>query len=385
MGFHAILGNPPWILYAGKGKQPIDPREEEFLKEAHGRAAKTLSTHGLFAVVAGRLTAPGARIGLVLPTSVVDAERYSDVRAAHDELCDPEESLLDFGEGAFAGVFQPCMALTSTRRAQHVSSTGDPWKLARQGLDNGIRLLLEKLDSLPRLPPELFGERGYRSSQQDEGKFVKESVPRGPFDKPLYEGTSVREFELLGPTAHADASQLAEVRRTDKWSTVDVFIRQTAKYPIASMSARLPFRNSILAGFANPPFTAEFLVAYLNSTPVRWFHFHKQRDAQQGMPQVKIGHLRSLPTPSAEAILRLTAIGEKLLARNHGISTCEREALDREVASALGLNSEEFHRMRAWGEANPPPSARETAGPIKNIAKTRKRDAFAGSKKSEVG
>jgi hypothetical protein len=386
-GFNAVLGNPPWVLYAGKGKQPIDPREEEFLKAVHGRAAKTLSTHGLFAVVAGRLCAPGARIGLVLPTSVVDAERYGDVRAAHDELCHPEEDLLDFGEGAFAGVFQPCMALVSTRRSQNESAgaSGAPWRLSRHDLGFAIRVLLDQLDALPKLPPELFGERGYRSSQQDEGKFVKESVSRPPYDTPLFEGTSVREFELLGPTAYADASQLSEVRRTDKWSTVEVFIRQTARYPIACVSARRPFRNSVLAGFGRGPYTAEFLIAYLNSTPIRWFHCHKQRDAQQGMPQVKIGHLRALPAPSAQVLAGLAEIGRRLSAVNRGVSEPEREELDREVASGLGLGSEALGRIRAWGRANPPPLARETAAPIKDLAKSRGRARLAGGKRSETG
>jgi hypothetical protein len=386
-GFNAVLGNPPWILYAGKGKQPIDPREEEFLKAVHGRAARTLSTHGLFAVVAGRLCAPGARVGLVLPTSVVDAERYGDVRAAHDELCKPEDNLLDFGEGAFVGVFQPCMALVSTRRFDNdpVSASDVPWKLGRHDLGFAVRVLLEQLGALPKLPPELFGERGYRSSQQDEGKFVKEPVPRPPYETPLFEGTSVREFELLGPTAHADASRLSEVQRTDKWSTVDVFIRQTARYPIACVSARRPFRNSIIAGFGRDLYTAEFLIAYLNSTPIRWFHFHKQRDARQGMPQVKVGHLRALPAPSAQVVARLAEIGRSLSAGNRGISEPEREELDREVAAGLGVGPEALGRIRAWGRANPPPSARDGTAPIKDLAKGRARERLVGGEKSDAG
>jgi hypothetical protein len=361
-GFNAIIGNPPWVLYAGKGSQPIDAAEEAFLKAVYGRAARTLSTHGLFATLAGRLGSPGARVGLVLPTSVADAERYSDVRGGHDELCQPESNLLDIGEGAFAGVFQPCMALVSTRRTTPApEAPGVPWQLAREGVDVRVRGLLAALDARPKLPATLFGERGYRSCTEDKGKFIKASAPRDLCDSPLYEGTSVREFELLPPTAFADARRLPEISRADKWSPVDVFIRQTAKYPIASRSARLAFRNSILAGFAKAPYTAGFLLAYLNSTPIRWYHFHSQRDAQQGMPQVKVGHLRALPAPLDAAIAALHEIGDVLAGSNRGITEAERAQLDSVAASALGIEGAERELVLDWGRANPPPSARQAA------------------------
>ncbi len=371
-GFHAIVGNSPWVLYAGKGSQPIDEREEEFLKDAYGRAARTLSTHGLFAALAGRISMPGARIGLVLPTSVADAERYADVRAAHDELCEPEKDLLDIGEGAFVGVFQPCMALVSTRRATpSPGETGAPWQLSKSGTATSVRDLLAQLDARPKLPSTLFGERGYRSSTQDKGKFTKAASPRGRYTAPLYEGTSVREFELLAPTAFADADALPETVRVDKWSTVDVFIRQTAKYPIASRSARQAFRNSVLAGFARAPYTAGFLLAYLNSTPIRWYHFHGQRDAQQGMPQVKVGHLRAIPAPDHSAVEALSELGERLSQSNRGISEAERSELDHVAASALGIHEAALEMVLAWGRANPPPTARTAPSPKPGIARAR--------------
>lgn len=369
-GVHALVGNPPWVLYAGKGSQPIDEREEAFLKQVYGRAARTLSTHGLFTALAGRICVPGARIGLVLPTSVADAERYADVRAAHDELCEPERDLLDIGEGAFMGVFQPCMALISTRRlAPATDSTGAPWQLAKSGVPTAVRSLLQQLDARPKLPPNLFGERGYRSSSEDKGKFIKCDAPQGRYITALYEGTSVREFELLAPTAFADAEALPETVRADKWRGVDVFIRQTAKYPIASPSARQAFRNSVLAGFAQAPYTVGFLLAYLNSTPIRWYHFNGQRDAQQGMPQVKVGHLRALPSPDASIVPALSELGERLGTANCGISETDRAGLDTLVAVGLGIEGDALDMVLSWGRANPPPAARAASGSGPGIAK----------------
>lgn len=363
LGFDAVVGNPPWILYVGRGSQPLSPREKAFLEAVHGRAAKTLSTHGLFAAVAGRLVRPGGRVGLVLPTSVADASRYADVRGAHDELCAPDPELPDLGEDAFMGVFQPCMALLSTRRTEPCGdASGAPWPLARAGLDPEARRLLAALEALPKLPPELFGERGYRSSARDRGKFVKAGAPVPPHVVPLYEGTSVRELELLPPTAYADGARLPVTHPGPRWAEVDFFIRQTARFPIASPSARLAFRNSILAGFARGPYTTGALVAYLNATPVRWYHYHRQRDAQQGMPQVKIGHLRALPAPGAAALEPLDRLGSELIARNRGITGAERSTLDGLVAEALGVRGPALARVLAWGRAHPPPAPRARTG-----------------------
>ncbi len=363
LGFDAVVGNPPWILYVGRGSQPLSPREKAFLEAVHVRAAKTLSTHGLFAAVAGRLVRPGGRVGLVLPTSVADASRYADVRGAHDELCAPDPELPDLGEDAFMGVFQPCMALLSTRRTERCGdAAGAPWPLARAGLDPEARRLLAALEALPKLPPELFGERGYRSSARDRGRFIKAGAPAPPHVVPLYEGTSVRELELLPPTAYADGARLPVTHPGPRWAEVDLFIRQTARFPIASPSARLAFRNSILAGFARGPYTAGALVAYLNATPVRWYHYHRQRDAQQGMPQVKIGHLRALPAPGAAVLEPLERLGSELIARNRGITGAERSTLDALVAEALGVRGSALARVLAWGRANPPPAPRARPG-----------------------
>jgi hypothetical protein len=361
-GFDAFVGNPPWILYAGKGKQPIDSSEEALLKELFGRAARTLSSHGLFAAQAGRLSRPRGRVGLVMPTSMADASRYCDVRAGHSAWCVVDSGLPDFGEKAFVGVFQPCMALLSERRALPIAekdADGAPWVLAQSGLDPRVRSLLAKLDQRPKLPAELFGERGYRSSKADEGAFIKAAGPRPPYQVPLFEGTSVREFQILGPTAFADGSRLPEVLRVDKWSSVALFIRQTARYPIATRSSGGAFRNSILAGFERPPWSAELLLGYLNSTPVRWYHFHKQRDAQQGMPQVKIGHLRALPAPDGATVTAIATLARKLSHQNVGITDSERAELDALVAAGLGLDESELAHVRQWGAANPPPVGRD--------------------------
>lgn len=361
-GFDAILGNPPWVLYVGKGKQPIDPREEALLKELHGGAATMLSTHGCFAARAATLTRVGGRVGLVMPTSLADAARYVDARAVHEADCEVESALPDFGASAFAAVFQPSFGLLSTKRPAPISSHGRLWDLERPERLHVVDSLIATLSRYERLPKAMFGERGYRSSAADRGKFEKRASPTDRYCAPLYEGVSVRELELLPPTAHADPIALPRIVR-ENWRAVDVLLRQTARYPIACASPGVAFRNSIIAAFVVPPWTCSALLAYLNSSLLRWLHFHTQRDARQGMPQVKVAHLRALPSPPLACIEALETNFAAVCARQSGITPDERRALDETVYRGFQLEESACGEVNRWAAANPPPAPRKGDGP----------------------
>jgi hypothetical protein len=94
------------------------------------------------------------------------------------------------------------------------------------------------------------------------------------------------------------------------------------------------------------------LLAWLNSAPIRWFHYHKQRDARQGMPQVKIAHLRDLPAPpqGARVTRDLADLGHQLGRRNSGVSRAEQRQLDELVSEALGLASAELGLVQEWAD-----------------------------------
>jgi hypothetical protein len=151
---------------------------------------------------------------------------------------------------------------------------------------------------------------------------------------------------------------VARLRPPADWRAVGVLVRQTARFPVAALADGIAFRNSILAGFASGAYRAEALVAWLNSAPIRWLHYMRHRDARQGMPQVKIAHLRSLPRLPADdaAYLReLTEIGAALGARNAGAAPEEQRALDAVVARALSLGEAEVRLIEAWATRNPAP------------------------------
>jgi hypothetical protein len=110
------------------------------------------------------------------------------------------------------------------------------------------------------------------------------------------------------------------------------------------------FRNSVLAGYPFEGWPVGALLAYLNAWPLRWLHYMRHRDARQGMPQVKISHLRSLPAPPllAEDASALDTLGRKLGVRNEGIDDFEQRDLDALVGRILGMCSNELDRIEQW-------------------------------------
>jgi hypothetical protein len=343
-GFDAFVGNPPWVSYAGRAAQPLAPE----LRTAYGRYDAFRgyrNLQGLFVERCARLLRPGGRLGLVLPSSMSELAGYRPTRRAHDRLCTPDATLADLGASAFDGVFQPCMVLCSTRRAaalEHVPER--PWPVERPDLDTVARALVEKLSRAP-LPAHLFGERGLQSTGKDGAHLV--ASPDARHTVPLRSGSDVEAFGLKSPSAHADPAWFGpRLRSASEWAGVRLLVRQTARVPVVALSDGIGFRNSLLAGFDDPEHPAEFLVAYLNSTPIRWLHFARHRDARQGMPQLKVAHLRATPAPPSLTLKNtLTAFGRELSARGRGIRESEQLELDTLVADAFELDEKERQRL----------------------------------------
>jgi hypothetical protein len=130
-----------------------------------------------------------------------------------------------------------------------------------------------------------------------------------------------------------------------------VVIRQTARYPIAAVhDPACGFRNSLLAGYTEDPFT---LVALLNSTLLRAYHLASQRDGRQSVfPQLKVAALRNMPKPPASADVSMLAG----LSRAATDAQKRRyDAMDRVRAASNGVrvpgsafSRDEAERTAAW-------------------------------------
>jgi len=350
-GFGAIVGNPPWVSYAGRAAQPLDDRLRSYFMSFYEGFGGYRNLQALFVErTVGSLLGAEGRVGLVLPSSMAELDGYGPSRAAHERFAVCDAELPDLGEDSFRGVFQPSMVLHSTRRsAERDDPPGEAWPIARPDLDADAQRILQQLEG-EVLPAELFGERGLQSSG-DDVQHLLERQTTGTV--PIRVGSDIQAFRRSTPSLHAEVSWFgSRLRAAIEWANVKVLIRQTARVPIAVRSDGVAFRNSILAGFATDKYPANFLVAYLNSTPVRWHHYYRHRDARLGMPQVKIGHLRAIPAPrDPQSVGALAELGGSWSERNDGIDADEQRRLDEMVASSLRLAREDLERiLRDAGE-----------------------------------
>lgn len=349
-GADAFVGNPPWVSYVGRAAQPLDPVTRARFGASFAAFAGYKNLQGLFLERAASLLRPGGRLALLVPSSMAEQQGYAPTRRALDAHCVVDAELVDVGEDAFEGVFQPCMIIAATRRAPPVvraAASSATWPVERPDLDAGDRALLDRLAALPPLPPERFGERGVQTSGDDVADMAPVRDARRSM--PLRAGGDIEAFVLRPASRFADPSGFPPRFRAGAWGEVAALVRQTAAWPIAVRSDGLPFRNSLLAAFAGGGWSPDLLVAWLNSSPVRWHHFMRFRDARQGMPQVKVSHLRAVPAPLPGAALgAVEAIGAALSQRNTGIDETTQQALDEAVAAALGIDAADCARIAAW-------------------------------------
>jgi len=343
-GFDAFVGNPPWVSYAGRASQPLAP-EVRRVYDGYEAFRGYKNLQGLFVERAVRLLKPGGRLGFVLPSSMSELGGYAPTRAAHDRYARVDPELSDLGAEAFEGVFQPCMVLASTRRAEPLARvTPAVWPIERPDLDAGAHALIDKLTRDP-LPRHLFGERGLQSTGKDTLHLARTADHR--HSVPVRSGGDIEAFALRAPSAHADPKWFgARLRPPAEWHTVRWVVRQTARVPVAALSDGIAFRNSLLAGFEDGEYPASFLVAYLNSTPIRWLHYVRHRDARQGMPQLKIAHLRTTPVPPSRALVAdLASLGARLSESGSGVREREQLELDALVEAAFELSMEDRKRL----------------------------------------
>ncbi len=344
-GFDAFVGNPPWISFVGRAAQPITPEHKRTLMSRYPSFSGYRNLQGVFLERSASLLAPGGRLGLLLPSSMSEQSGYAPTRLSHDRYCVCDDALPDLGD-SFEGVFQPCMALLSTRRQALAEGSDARWPMERPDLDEVAARILQKLAG-PPLSPRLFGERGLQSFGDDKAHL--RDAPDETHTIALRTGSDISAFRRGTPRAWAAPSWfVGRLRPAESFEQVRVLIRQTARFPIACLSDGLGFRNSILAGFADTDLPAEALVAWLNSNPIRYCHYARHRDARQGMPQVKIGHLRVLPAPPQSIISELASFGAELSKANDGANAADQMRLDELVARAFDLNQTELDRIREW-------------------------------------
>jgi hypothetical protein len=356
-GFDLVIGNPPWVAYAGRAAQPLAPSRKAYLA-AHYTALKGYPTlHGLFVERALRI-APQGTVALVVPSPIADLDGYRAVRRAVRAGHTPCEPMLEFGQDAFASVTQPCFALIAEATTGSSASEGAAdaaFRLAERQRAGAEAALVSPpeallaLGKLPSFPRESFGEMGFQTtSTVTRTLLLRAPEPDARHVYPLLEGRNVRAFAqgqpglFLSPDKEALHKARCRLRDSADYGRVSFVVRQTARFPIAALHGGLPFRNSLLAGFTVEGLPADLMVGLLNSSLYRALHLASRRDARQAVfPQVKISHLRALPRPPHDsALLSVVALLAVELTRV-GVSTPLTERLDTAVFRLFQLEAGE--------------------------------------------
>jgi hypothetical protein len=354
-GFDAVVGNPPWVAYAGRAAQPLSPSRRRDLARRYSAMRGYPTLHGLFAQRAAWL-APQGVLALLMPSPVADLDGYRAVRKAVTERHRVREPLMEFGQDAFEGVTQPCFALVADPDSQ-AGSTDRPWLLSertRRGVEAQtleVPCSLKLMATAEPFPSALFGEMGFQSNRAVTSSLLRRaSEPTGPFRYPLREGRDVREFYegpvrlYLRDEPEAIRAARCRIRPRADYARVRFVVRQTARMPIAALHDGMPFRNTLLAGFDHPDIPPDLVVGLLNSALYRALHLALRRDARQAtFPQVKVTHLRALPRPPLNRSLTKAIAELTRRATTSGVDAELRAELDRLVFDLFAIP--DHHRM----------------------------------------
>jgi SAM-dependent methyltransferase len=125
--FDAVVGNPPWVAYAGRSAEPIEPAVRAEWKRRFESFQGFPTAHGMFIERAASLLAPGGRLALLVPVPVADLDGYRATRAALARYAVVDQPLEELDPDAFEGVVQPAMILAATahpRAATNLESMG---------------------------------------------------------------------------------------------------------------------------------------------------------------------------------------------------------------------------------------------------------------------
>lgn len=357
-GFDLVIGNPPWIAYAGRATQPLEPARRRFLAENYAAFRGYPTLHAVFLERAAELCSRGV-VALVVPSPLADLDGYRPARrvfARSHQVCEP---MLEFGQDAFLEVMQPCFALIARARSEGATAAiqlGAPFRLTERARSDAtaraveVPRVLQRLRQAECLPREVFREMGFQTTRTVTETLLKRSdVPDAVHSYPLLEGREIGEFRVgpprlfLKPDDALLARARCRLRRREEYQKVRFVVRQTAKVPIAALHSGMPFRNTLLAGFETEELPAWLIVGLLNSSLYRALHLSMQRDARQAVfPQVKVAHLRALPRPPTGRDAETSRLGELVeRATRAGVTLELRRELDRLVFELFGFTPAE--------------------------------------------
>ncbi len=369
-GFDVVVGNPPYLSYAGRQKVELPGVVKSYFEQIY-RCSGWPTSHSFF--IEKAVTDLSRRfVAFIVPDQVGHLDGYSSLRSVVGTQSKIAE-VKYWGEKVFKGVTTPALTFVTDRNAQGNTRIIE---LSGAEYDGELRpgaswFLSPKRDLVERLSEGCFSVQpfvkdcGIRTTAAKEQVFPLSEFKAG--DLVVLEGKRIGRYWCSSPTKVVRPK--GDVHRSTEanYDAARFLIRQTAAYPIVAPHKYTKyFRNSVHA-LLEPggEMDIRYLVGLLNSKVVRFCYVALTREAgQKAFPQVKLGALAKLPLKNVDltqrkdqkvhddvvehvqALLDLqesleAAVGRSSDSMRQRITALD-ERLDRLVFSLYGLSEEEI-------------------------------------------
>lgn len=341
-GFDVVIGNPPYLSFAGRQSVEIPDWLREYYANAY-ESGGWPTAHTLFLERAIKLLTK-RYASFIVPDQVGHLSGYQSVRDIAVRECGLVE-VRYWGEHVFRGVTTP--ALTAVLDKEHKGSSTVIFD--KDGGERGGQIsvgqtwsfspsvaLIQRLRQRSFSLGKLVGDCGIRTTAAKEQVFPLEAVTGRHV--PTLEGKQVQRYVCAPPevAVRTDTKTALCFGNEERRREAKFVIRQTAAYPIVGPREHVVnFRNSLLALFAPPEGDVDvrYIVGLLNSRLLRFIYTETVRESQQRtFPQVKVAALQSLPLREID----FSNVAEK---RTHdGIVKLVTEALETQRRVAMEKN-----------------------------------------------
>ncbi len=316
-GFDAVIGNPPWVSFSGREGKELCPQTVSFYTAQYQCSAGWLALHTLFGEKAFNLLNKSGYHAFIVPDQVGHLEQYASFRRLFIAPEKPPQATYlrhakYTGEHVFAHVVSPTMIYLVSKTAFSTwcvtNKEGETRELDCTMLSSQPRFrwicdprfeLWAKIQRISLTLAHAFGDPGVHTGNCSKKLIVS---PAQKLSIPILQGSDIDMYTI--PHAHAHLNlhytptpgDYYTIRDCGIYAKTKLLIRQTAKYPIATLHTGAYYRNSLVAFFGTTHVSDYYILTLLNATLIRTFYRDKfVESGQQTFPQVKVSSLRQLP------------------------------------------------------------------------------------------
>ncbi len=302
-GFDVVIGNPPYLSYAGRQSVSLPPEIREFYSREYASFAGWPTSHSLFIERAAR-DLSARFVSFIVPDQMGHLAQYGALRATMQQHC-PVRKVKYWGEKVFEGVTTPALTFVGEKGPAGLAEVIDRHGTTNRGMlhekqewvFSANRALLNKLANSTHFSlGELVRDCGFRTTAAADQVVKVGTIPESI---PVLEGKNLVLFGCTPPTVAVRFDQGTVLRSSEeRYHDAEFLVRQTAAYPIVGPRLHATyFRNSCHALYAPPaPMDLRYIVGLLNSRLIRFAYIAATVESgQKAFPQVKLAALRSLP------------------------------------------------------------------------------------------